>query len=77
MANGKSAHATVAEVRSICHELEVSPSCHSETSPIYGGGGQTVKQPEHSDGGKTHAGSRGQTKEVPAKFNPANEKRGH
>lgn len=77
MANGKTAHMTVQEVKNICHDLEVSPSCHSETSNVYASGGSTVTQPKHGDGGKTHAGSRGQTKEVPTKFNPANEKRGH
>lgn len=77
MANGKTAQMSVSEVKNICYDLETSPSCHSESSPVYGGGGQTVKQPEHGDGGKTHAGSRGQTKEMPTKFNPANEKRGH
>ena len=77
MANGKTAHMTVAEVKSICYDLETSPSCHSVSSPVYGSGGHTVVQEKHGEGGKTHAGSRSETKEMPTKFNPANEKRGH
>lgn len=77
MANGKTAQMSVSEVKNICHELEISPSCHSESSHVYASGGETAKQPPHAEGGKTHAGSRSQTPETPPKFSPAHNKRGH
>jgi hypothetical protein len=77
MANGKTAQMTVGEVKSVCNSLEISPSCHTSTSPVQHGKAHTVKQPKHPEGGKTHAGSRAHTKEMPTKFSPAHSKRGH
>ena len=76
MANGKTAQMSVAEVKAVCNTLEVSPSCHSESSNVYASGGMTAVAEKHSSAGKTHSGSRG-TKETPEKLNAANEKRGH
>lgn len=42
MANGKSAHDTIEHVKSTIYGLEVSPSCHSATSPIAHGGSRAV-----------------------------------
>lgn len=75
MAQGKTAHVSVNEVCSTVDSLEVSPSHHSESSPIYGNGGKTAVQPE-THTGKTHSGHRG-TRETPQKFSPAHSKRGH
>ena len=42
MANGKSAHENIGAVKSTVHGLEISPSCHSATSPIAHGGSRAI-----------------------------------
>lgn len=68
-------HTSVEGVKSTCKGLEVSPSGHSASSPVYGKG-KTASQPSRGHGGKTHAGKRS-TKETPEKLGGAHAKRGH
>jgi hypothetical protein len=42
MAMGKTANQSISDVKSTCHSLEVSPSCHSATSPIAHGGSRAI-----------------------------------
>jgi len=42
MAVGKTVHMSTSEVAAQCKSLEVSPSCHSATSPIYHGGSRAT-----------------------------------
>lgn len=66
---------SIEQVKATCNKLEISPSCHSASSPIYGKG-STPKQPQRGHGSKTHAGKRG-TKETPEKLGAAHAKKGH
>lgn len=52
MAVGTTAHMSTTEVANQCKSLEVSPSCHSPSSPIYAGGSKAT-----GHGVKAHTGA--------------------
>jgi len=53
---------SIEQVKSTCNKLEISPSCHSASSPIYHGGGKA-----HAKGAKATA----------SKLPKAHSKKGH
>jgi hypothetical protein len=77
MAMGKTANQNISEVKATCNSLEISPSCHTSTSPVQAGHPHTVRQPKHANMSKTHAGGRGTTKETGPRLKAMHHKRGH